>query len=142
MIVVGVDDRDLGKEALRFALHEAAIRGTRVRAVHAWSAVPIVPMTGPGVLPPIDFQATHDAAARLLRETVEAVAGERADQVERVVVEGPAGEAILEHAHDAELIVVGTRAHGTLAELILGSVSHHVVKHSRCPVVVVPPVRG
>ena len=142
MIVVGVDDRDLGKEALRFALHEAAIRGTRVRAVHAWSAVPIVPMTGPGVLPPIDSEAIHDAAARLLRETVEAVAGERADQVERVVVEGPAGEAILEHAHDAELIVVGTRAHGTLAELILGSVSHHVVKHSRCPVVVVPAVRG
>ena len=142
MIVVGVDDGDPAKEALRFALHEAAIRGTRVRAVHAWSAAPVVPMTGPGVIPPIDFQAIQDSSARRLRETVEAVAGERADRVERVVVEGSAGEAILEHAHDAELIVVGTRAHGTLAELFLGSVSHHVVKHSRCPVVVVPHVRG
>jgi nucleotide-binding universal stress UspA family protein len=80
-------------------------------------------------------------AVDLLREAVDSIAGERADQVERVVVEGPAGEVILEHAHDAELIVVGTHAHGALAELILGSVSHHVVKHSHCPVVVVPPVR-
>lgn len=139
MIVVGVDDGDLGKEALRFALHEAVIRGTRVRAVHAWSAVPVVPITGPGVITPVDSAPIHQAAVTRLRETVEAVAGERADQVERVVVEGPAGEAILDHARDAELIVVGTRAHGTIAELILGSVSHHVVKHSHCPVVVVPP---
>ena len=141
MIVVGVDEGQLGKEALRFALHEAVIRGTRVRAVHAWSAVPVVPMTGPGMITPIDSEPIHQAAVKLLRQTVEAVAGERTDQVERVVVEGPAGEAILEHAHDAELIVVGTRGHGTLAELILGSVSHHVVKHSHCPVVVVPPTQ-
>jgi len=141
VIVVGVDGGELGKEALRFALHEAAIRGTRVRAVRVWSAVPVVPMTGPGVITPIDSEPMHEAAVNLLRETVEAVAGEHADQVERVVVGGPAGAAILEHAQDAELIVVGTHAHGTLAELILGSVSHHVVKHSRCPVVVVPPTQ-
>ena len=57
------------------------------------------------------------------------------------MAEGIAGEAILANAHDAELIVVGTHARGALGELVLGSVSHHVVKNSRCPVVVVPPVQ-
>jgi nucleotide-binding universal stress UspA family protein len=69
------------------------------------------------------------------------VAGERAAQVERLVVPGPAGDAILENARDAEMIVVGTRAHGSFAELFLGSVSHHVVRHAGCPVAIVPPLR-
>jgi nucleotide-binding universal stress UspA family protein len=142
VIVVGVDDGPLGKEALRFALHEATMRGTRLRAVHAWDAVPAVAMTGPGMIAPVSSDAAREAAARRLGEIVDAVAGDRADQIERVVVEGPAGEAILDHARDAEMIVVGTRAHRALAELFLGSVSHHVVKHARCPVTVVPPIRG
>ncbi len=141
MIVVGIDGGELSHEVLRFALHEAALRGTRVRAVHAWSAAPIVPMTGPGVVTPVDPGPLREAAEERLQSIVAAVAGERAETVERVLVEGPAGDAILDNARDAELIVVGTHAHGALAELILGSVSHHVVKHARCPVVVVPPVR-
>jgi nucleotide-binding universal stress UspA family protein len=141
VIVVGVDGGDLGNEALRFALHEARLRGTRVRAVHAWSTVPVVPIAGPTLVSPVEAQPLHDSAKRRLAAIVDSVAGDRAAEVERVVVEGPAGEAILEHARDAELIVVGTHAHGALAELILGSVSHHVVKHARCPVVVIPPVR-
>ena len=141
MIVVGVDGGDLGNEALRFALHEAVLRETRVRAVHAWSAVTPMPMTGPGFIEAYDPEPIQRAAVATLDHAVEAVAGERAAQVERVVVEGPAGDAILEHAHDAEMIVVGTHAHGAVAELILGSVAHNVVKHARCPVVVVPPIR-
>jgi nucleotide-binding universal stress UspA family protein len=140
LIVVGIDGGDLGEEALRFALDEASLRGTRVRAVHAWDAVPVVALTGPGMVTPIDPEPIREAAVETLRKTVESVAGDRADQVDRVVVEGLAGDAILDNAHDAELIVVGTRARGSLAELFLGSVSHHVVRHARCPVVVVPPL--
>jgi nucleotide-binding universal stress UspA family protein len=140
VIVVGVDGSDISREALRFALDEASIRNTGVRAVLAWSAIPVVPMQAPGVDPGIDIEPLRDAAHVTLREAVEAVAGAGAADVEQVVVEGQAGEAILAHSDDAQLIVVGTHAHGALAELILGSVSHHVVKHARCPVVVVPPL--
>ena len=66
VIVVGVDGGDLGKEALRFALHEAALRGTRVRAVHVWQAVPLVTVTGPGFVPPLDPEPIHEAAIRTL----------------------------------------------------------------------------
>ena len=141
MIVVGLDESAHAAEVLRFALHEADIRGTRLRAVHAWSGAPVVPMTGPGMIPAVPAEEVHAAAAKRLEELVTRVAGERAEQVERVLAAGPAGETILDNARDAELIVVGTHARGPVGELILGSVSHYIARHSRSPVVIVPPVR-
>ncbi len=115
------------------------MRATRVRAVHAWTAAVPVAMTGPGFISPVDREPVREDAEKLLHTVVDAVAGERAAAVECVLVEGPAGHAILDNAHDAELIVVGQRGLGTVGAVVLGSVSHHVLHHTRCPVLVVPP---
>lgn len=57
--------------------------------------------------------------------------------------DGDAGESIVEasEAEAADLIVVGTHERGTVGRLFLGSVSDHVVRHARCPVMVVRPTR-
>ena len=57
--------------------------------------------------------------------------------------DGDAGESIVEasEAESADLIVVGTHERGTVGRLFLGSVSDHVVRHARCPVMVVRPSR-
>ena len=138
MIVIGVDGSDVAKEALRYGLHEASIRGTRVRAVHAWMPSTMMPATGPGLVPPMDIEPYREAAEELLRTTVAAVAGEHADKVELVVAESPAGPALIDNAHDAELIVVGRRGRGAVKSLVLGSVSSYVLQHATCPVLVVP----
>ena len=60
-----------------------------------------------------------------------------ADKVELVVAESPAGPALIDNAHDAELIVVGRRGRGAVKSLVLGSVSSYVLQHATCPVLVV-----
>lgn len=138
MIVVGIDGSEASKDALSLALHEAALRATRVRVVHAWLPTLPVSMTGPGMIPPVDVASIESLSRHLLDDTVAHVAGDRAAAVDRVLVEGTAGDAILDNARDAELIVLGQHGRGAVKSLVLGSVSHHVLQHARCPVLVVP----
>jgi nucleotide-binding universal stress UspA family protein len=57
--------------------------------------------------------------------------------------DGDPGEAIVDAAQAelADLIVVGTHGRGAVGRLFLGSVSNHVIRHARCPVMVVRPTR-
>jgi nucleotide-binding universal stress UspA family protein len=66
-------------------------------------------------------------------ETVEGI------DVQRTVVEdrSPA-EALVELSGDADMLVVGSRGRGGFSKLLLGSVSHAVVLHALCPVMVIP----
>ena len=59
-------------------------------------------------------------------------------ECERLAPEGPPATVLVEQASDASMLVVGSRGRGTVAGLVLGSVSQEVVKHAACPVLVVP----
>ena len=54
--------------------------------------------------------------------------------------QGPIVEKILDQATEqkADLIVMGSHGHGAIYDLLVGSVTHGVIKEARCPVVVVP----
>ena len=88
-------------------------------------------------------EAARTRAAELLGSAVyelrDALAGL---EVERTVIDDrhPA-EALVELSGDADLLVVGSRGRGGFRQLLLGSVSHAVVLHAVCPVVVVPSRR-
>lgn len=58
--------------------------------------------------------------------------------VDRLLLRDHAARAIVDQAREfgAELIVVGSRGHGTMETMLLGSTSAEVVDHAPCPVLV------
>jgi nucleotide-binding universal stress UspA family protein len=55
-----------------------------------------------------------------------------------VVQERHPVDALVELSSEAELLVVRARGRGGFHGLVLGSVTHALVLHATCPVVVVP----
>jgi nucleotide-binding universal stress UspA family protein len=138
-IVVGIDGSDPSKDALRWAVEEARLRKADVVAVHAWQPPPTIP--GPGPAPGFDLvsvsPAVRQAGERLVTTVVHEVVGEDADvKVEPVAVEGPPVEVLVDAARDAEILVVGSRGHGTFKALLLGSVSGQLANHAPCPLLI------
>ncbi|MEV0185036.1 universal stress protein [Streptomyces sp. NPDC050625] len=124
---------------LRFAFETAAARGATVRAVRAWTLPPVFAyspgslklLDEAGGLEPYEKKALADAL-KPWRERFPAV--RVAEQVEM----GSAGQVLLSVAGQAQLMVVGRRAHLTAVGARIGSVAHGVLHHADCPVAVVP----
>ena len=99
------------------------------------------PMSGPwdrgSVLSPELDAAITASANETLREVVERLASS-ARSVDGNVLRGRAASAIIDDARDfhADVVIVGSRGHGAIATLLLGSVSSEVVDHAPCPVLV------
>ncbi|HWL35554.1 MAG TPA: universal stress protein [Frankiaceae bacterium] len=138
-IVVGVDGSDTGLVALRWALDEAALRHWPVVAVHAYET-PLLGIERDSTRSPVLDLApsAYDLTEEQVRRARAAGRG-RAVPVEIVVAEGHAAGVLADVALDDDLLVVGSRGRGGLAELVLGSTSHRVAAHAGCPVVVVRP---
>ena len=139
---MGVDGSDASQEALRWAVEEARLRSAPLVAVHAWSFVPPQPIGDPGMLAmpagdlPGQLSAESEAARIALDSAVEGVLGADAE-IERKLVEGDAGEALVAESSSAQLVVVGSHGRSGFKAALLGSVSRHVTNHAACPVVVV-----
>ena len=137
-VVVGVDGSEGASVALEFAAREAAMRNARLRIVAAWEIPPAVLAS---VVAGREFYEELQANALATVQAAVARVAELQPSVECEgrVVEGQAGNVLIDEAGDADLLVVGSRGHGGFRELLLGSVSRQVVQHAPCPVVVVPP---
>jgi nucleotide-binding universal stress UspA family protein len=141
-IVVGIDDTEHAAAALRWAVAEAELRNATVEAVHAWSYVPIPAPADAGMVPLAWSESTElrdaaqEAAERLAHDRVRDVVGDDA-RVRVSVVEGDPAGALVGAAEGADLLVVGNRGRGGMAQTLLGSTSARVSDVAPCPVVVV-----
>jgi nucleotide-binding universal stress UspA family protein len=77
-----------------------------------------------------------------LGDTLEAVVGDRTGGcLDWRVETGDPRQVLVDLSDDVDLVVVGSRGHGQVAGLLLGSVGQHVVTHAHCPVTVVRDAR-
>jgi nucleotide-binding universal stress UspA family protein len=140
-IVVGIDGSEGSLVALRVAATEARVRAAVLEVVCAWhpSSMGSIPAFGVGSPSAQSLDELRTALAETL--TAEGLGPDNGVAVEARVVTGHPAEALLDAAERATLVVVGTRGRGGFAGLVLGSVSHQVVTHARCPVMIVPHPR-
>jgi nucleotide-binding universal stress UspA family protein len=134
-IAVGFVDVDDGRGALRAAAALSRAVGTEVRAVTA-----VEPAAGRGAaVAPYGAGGQEESRAIAQRELDAALAELPSGVHARgEVVAAPPADALVELSEDVDLLVCGSRGYGPLRAVLMGSVSHAVIRKAHCPVVVVP----
>jgi nucleotide-binding universal stress UspA family protein len=141
-IVVGVDGSEHGAFALGWAVRMAKGMGSEVIAVFAISP-PLYPDSGFGFAPPVvmpQFDPEWRAEMQKEFETEWCKQLQESGVDYRTVMEDGRPASVIAQVADqvgADVIVVGRRGRGGVAELLLGSVSHELVLHSKRPVLVI-----
>lgn len=134
-ILLATDGSPSAQAAADLAGQLAQLAGAEVTVVFAFHSVPRYlgePEVG-------ERLARYTAEGqRLVDPLTESLTGLGVDAVSEVL-EGPPEDAILRvaEARQCDLIVMGSRGHGGVSSLLLGSVSQKVLSHSQVPVLVV-----
>lgn len=138
-IVVGVDGSDAAADALEWTLDMARMAGSEVVAVFALAPPSYLEYQG-APLPPVELDLEWQGEMKKLFETNWCrPLSDSGISYRTVVRDGRPAEVIAElaEAEDADLVVVGRRGRGQVAELLLGSVSHQLSHHCGRPLVIV-----
>jgi nucleotide-binding universal stress UspA family protein len=135
-VVVGVDGSSTSGRAIGFAFDFAARHGCDLVAVHAWSDLPMDALELVRVWDE-DMAEVHRKGEQLLAESLSGYEQRYPDvTVHRAVSFDRPAHALLEHADDAALLVVGSHGRGAVRSVLVGSVSHAMIYHAPCPVAV------
>jgi nucleotide-binding universal stress UspA family protein len=132
-IIVGVDGREGGRDALALAASLRRVFASDLVAVHAF---PVDYYVGRGANGAYE-EALHERAAKTVRDEVER-SGVTAQAV--TVADDSPGRALQRAAsgHDADLIVVGSAHHGRVGRVLAGDVTAGTLHGAPCPVLVAP----
>jgi nucleotide-binding universal stress UspA family protein len=133
-IVVGVDGSPCSLAAVKWAADLASATGAEILAVHALGLL--------DRLEPGDRPVPAEAHLEEIEDRFENrwCAGLSALPHHTEMRYGPPGRVILEVAAetDADLVVVGSRGTGNSPDLVLGSTSSEIARHSQRAVLIVP----
>ncbi len=133
-VIVGIDGSVESRAALVWALRHTAHTGGDVHAVAVWHQ-PI--QFGVAALPDPPAREFEAEARAWLAEALPDPPADRA-RVHTHIEQGDPTDVLLNHALDAELLVLGNHGRGALRGAHLGSVGLRCVNHAPCPVLLVP----
>jgi nucleotide-binding universal stress UspA family protein len=147
----GYADPDRGLERIGVAFAGSpdgreALRGAAALARWSGAGLRLIGVAHLGV-PRESLITPEEIAGDLLDRRRESLRAEMADAVEelcrgvdceRMVVDGDPVTQLAEASESLDLLVCGSRAHGPLGSVLLGSVSRPLLDRSACPLLVVP----
>lgn len=136
LLVVGCDNTEASKAALRWAAHYATGHDAAIHVIYVMSALTEWELAAVQVNPD---PLRHEYEQLLEGEWTEALRDTEVPYTTHVAIGRPADE-LMRYARreHAALIIVGMTGRGTLAELVFGSTTHDLQHHALRPVVAVP----
>lgn len=139
-ILVAVDLSDLSTVAVDYAASFAGAFKSHIHILHV--EAPIPSYIGNEIVPPVIPVENEEELAQIQRD-LSAIAEylhQRGFKADYELAKGPVIETIIEKAkgYKADLIIMGAHNHGFLYRAFIGSVSSGVIKHSPCPVMIIP----
>jgi nucleotide-binding universal stress UspA family protein len=129
-VVVGIDGSEGSALTLGRAFAEAAYRSAILVVIHAWLGNPNAEE---------DDGEEQAIGRQMLTDEIAPWCANFPDvEVESAVVQGHPVELLLGQSRSAQLVVVGSRGREGFTGLLLGAVSHQLLHHADCPVLIVP----
>jgi nucleotide-binding universal stress UspA family protein len=139
-ILVPVDFSDATSGVIDTARQLARAFASRIVLLNVAEPEPDFVGFEPGPITVRQSVARDFKAERHRLDELKLALGSDAADVQALHIQGPSVEKILQEAEvqQASWIVMGSHGHGALYELLVGSVTHGVMKGAKCPVVIVP----
>jgi nucleotide-binding universal stress UspA family protein len=131
-IVVGVDGSEASIVALQHAIRLANATNASVVAVSSWRLP-----SGYASMGSFEYSPEDDANAILTGAVKSAFVGKAPAWFTTATSQGNASDVLIEASHGASMLVVGSRGHGGMAGVLLGSVSALCAERAACPVLII-----
>ncbi len=131
-VVVGVDGSDSSVLALARGLRIANALNTNLEIVTSWGYPDEF-----GSVPTAQNWSPQQDAIDILNDAVHGIfPGTRPEWVSVHPRQGHAADVLIDAGKGAEMLIVGSRGHGGIIGLLLGSVSAQCAERASCPVLV------
>ncbi|WP_298227866.1 universal stress protein [Gryllotalpicola sp.] len=130
-ILVGVDGSDPSIDALRRAATIAGALNAPITAITTWEYPPI-----DGMYPVVDWSPETDARLTLSGAIEKAFDGTPPAGLVSKTIQGSPAPVLIEESKHAFMLVLGSRGHGGLVGILLGSVSIACAERAHCPVLI------
>jgi nucleotide-binding universal stress UspA family protein len=140
-ILVPIDFSDPCKQALKYATALAGQFDASLTLLHVIEFDIVLSDLGPAGVSFVEIETkSKESSLKQLADWVAAEVGNRV-QTETLIRTGRPYWEIVEMARStpADLILIASHGHSSLAHVVLGSTVEHVVRHAPCPVLVIRP---
>lgn len=140
-VLVATDGSELADRAISLASSMDWLAGSQIRVVTVIESIPPVPAAEwVGLRAPVEetYPPEADNIAKAILDSACGALAHTSAEVSGQTLRGRPATSILESARafEADLIIVGSRGHGTIASMLLGSVGAEVADLADCPVLI------